>query len=94
MLHKLLILHRLVLEWEDGSIWVGVRSSFELRRPAAHSERPPAQYEERISSVSSTLYKTFWAAASALSGRTTLGGEGRESFFVRTWSVWLEKEKH
>ena len=91
ILHKLLILHRLVLEWEDGSIWVGVRSSFELRRRGAHSERPPAQYEERISSVSSTLYKTFWAAASALSGRTTLGGEGRESFFVRTWSVWLEK---
>ena len=47
----------------------------------AHSQRPPpiwAALLSRISSVSSTLYKTFWAAARAPSGRTTLGGEGRD----------------
>ena len=32
---------------------------------------------ERISSVSSTLYKTFWAAARAPSCWTTLGGGAR-----------------
>ena len=66
-------------DWKTGAGFRAAASS-----GPAHSERPPLQYEqfctEKISSVSSTLYKTFWAAARAPSGRTTLGGEGREVF--------------
>ena len=47
---------------------------------------------ERISSVSSTLYKTFWAAGRAPSGRTTLGGEGREILGVREKFVLLSRK--
>ena len=69
----------------DGSLWLRVEQLYR-HRPShpAHSRRrgapcePPVHCAERISSVSSTLYKTFWAAARAPSCWTTLGGGARE----------------